>query len=217
MQQLFNRLPTSVVLFFCALGLALLTCGVSGSASHHHPKPPKSSWVCPAGWFKAEPVGTDPARCYRRFNILTNGGGGKQGQYRSASELGSCANAGSRLATFSSYSEFYTAGLACNDSSDSSNAATYYEPGCWVDGATPSPTTSTKAWGWATPDISDTNTFLVGPERDNFWSPGEPSGHWWANHEYPEQCMQLLFNGRLNDYPCFGQLAAVCMQDATLA
>jgi hypothetical protein len=165
----------------------------------------------------ADPVGSNAARCYRRFNIYSGGWGGQQSWFRSESYVDSCASDGARLATFSSYSEFYAAGLACNDSSDASNAATYYEPGCWVDGATAAPTTSRQAWDWATPDIPETNAFLVGAERDNFWGTNEPTGYWWANNALPEQCMQLLFNGQLNDYPCWGGLAAVCMKEATLA
>ncbi len=188
--------------------------GNSSSAAVDIFEPPSPlNWSCPTGWLKADAIGANAARCYRRFHF---GGenGAQQDQYRSGDYSDSCTSNGSRLATFSSYSEFATIGLACNDTSD---MATYFQPGCWLDGITASPTTSREAWDWATPNIPETNQYLVGTDRNEFWGTNEPTGYWWANQALPETCMQILINGQLNDYPCEGGLAAVCMKNATLA
>jgi hypothetical protein len=151
----------------------------------------------------ADPVGTDPPRCYVSVN---NDPVGPQW----ANYIPLCAAMNGTLASFRSASEFTAIGQACGDW----QAAGYYAPGCWLDGVTNdgyNPWSPSKTlWHWST--SGDSTDFLVSSYTvNNLWSGGEPSGKW---NGHDELCMQVFTNGNLNDYPCYGGLGAICMMDS---
>jgi hypothetical protein len=149
----------------------------------------------------AEPSGTDPAHCYKRFPY-------GEGTHESFVEV--CGSEGGTLASFTSPSEFSAVGAAC---ADPTPEETYFEHGCWLDGVTDSgyvpEAPNTYAWHWGTSGA--TNDFLVNSGQ-SLWSGGEPSGYMINIH--PEHCLQVFVGGLLNDYPCYAGLAGVCMIDA---